>query len=161
MRTKRGSESESDDECMDSVADPADLEERSRSSDRASPRTPLDTESGRGRAVSDGLGPTPDAGSVGARCRAHVSEQPRQTIAKEREVTPTDARFRHIFASRVQCRPNNFIPVSWRRLYWLHIEGQMTNDQKIGTSRKNRELATYYLSTSQPETRTWRLETRT
>jgi hypothetical protein len=95
MQTERGSEPESDDEYMDSVADPADLEERSRSSDRASPQTPLDTESGRGRAVSDGLGPTPDAGSVGARCRAHVPEQPGQTDAKEREVTPTDARLRH------------------------------------------------------------------
>jgi hypothetical protein len=96
MQAERGSEPESDDEYMDSVADPADLEERSRSSDRASPQTPLDTESGRGRAVSDGLGPTPDAGSGGgARCRVHVPEQPGQTDAKEREVTPTDARLRH------------------------------------------------------------------
>jgi hypothetical protein len=95
MQTGCDSESESDDDYMDSVADPADLEERSRSSDRASPQTPLDTESGRGRAVSDGLGPTPDAGSVGARCRAHAPEQPGQTDVKEREVNPTDARFRH------------------------------------------------------------------
>jgi hypothetical protein len=99
MQTERGSESESDDEYLDSVADPADLEERSRSSDRASRQTLLDTESGRGRAVSDGLGPTPDAGSVGARCRAHVPEQPGQTDAKEREVTPTDARFRHVYTT--------------------------------------------------------------
>jgi hypothetical protein len=63
MQAERGNEPESDDEYMDSVADPADLEERSRSSDRASPQTPLDTESGRGRAVSDGLGPTADAGA--------------------------------------------------------------------------------------------------
>jgi hypothetical protein len=95
MQTERGSEPQSNDEYMDSVADPADLEERSRSSDRANPRTPLDTESGRGRAVSDGLGPTPDAGSVGVRYRIHVPEQPGQTDAKEREVTPADARFRH------------------------------------------------------------------
>jgi hypothetical protein len=96
MQAERGSEPELDDEYMDFVADPADLEERSRSSDRASPRTPLDTESGRGRAVSDGLGPSPDAGSVGVRCRAHVPEQPGQKDATEREVTPTDDQFRHI-----------------------------------------------------------------
>ena len=69
-----------------------------------SPQTPLDTESGRGRAVSDELGPTPDAGSVGARCRAHVPEQPGQTHAKEREVTSTDARFRHSAIEPLVCR---------------------------------------------------------
>jgi hypothetical protein len=67
MQAEGGNELVSDDEYMDSVADQADLEERSRSSDRASPQTPLDAESGRGRAVSDGLGPTPDAGAGGGR----------------------------------------------------------------------------------------------
>jgi hypothetical protein len=95
MQAEGGNELVSDDEYMDSVADQADLEERSRSSDRASPQTPLDAESGRGRAVSDGLGPTPDAGAGGGRDRAHVPEQPGQTDARERVVTPTDARLRH------------------------------------------------------------------
>jgi hypothetical protein len=89
MQAEQGIELESDEEYVDEAADPADLEERSRSSDRANPRTPLDTESDRGRAVSDTMGPTPDAGSVGVRCRAHVPEQPGQTDAKEREVTPS------------------------------------------------------------------------
>jgi hypothetical protein len=75
MQAERDSGPKSDDEYVDSVADPADLKERSRSSDQANPRTVPDTESGRGRAVSDGLGPTPDAGLMEARCRAHVPEQ--------------------------------------------------------------------------------------
>jgi hypothetical protein len=65
MQAERNSEHESDDEYMDSVANPADLDERSRSSDRVSPQTPLDAESGRGGAISEGLGPTPDVGAGG------------------------------------------------------------------------------------------------
>jgi hypothetical protein len=108
MQAEGGNELVSDDEYMDSVADQADLEERSRSSDRASPQTPLDAESGRGRAVSDGSGPTPDAGAGGARDGSHAPEQPGQTDARERVVTPTDARLRHSGAQRGALRLPGF-----------------------------------------------------
>ena len=85
---------ESEGEYVDSVADPADLEEHARSSDRANPRTPTESNLIRGGAVSDEFGPTPDAGSMGPRSRAHDPEQPGPSNAREREITPIEDRFR-------------------------------------------------------------------
>jgi hypothetical protein len=65
MQAERSTGLELDELYVDSVADPADLQERSRSPDHANPRNVLYIQSGRRRAVSDGLGSTTDTGSMG------------------------------------------------------------------------------------------------
>jgi hypothetical protein len=82
MQAERGSGPESDEDYLDSAADFADLEESSRSYmiGRIHEFYSIDLESGRGRMVSKGLGLTPNTGSVGVRCRAHVLERPKPRV---------------------------------------------------------------------------------